>query len=290
VNGALEAHLAAGPTTVCRCWKIVRRDGAVLGFTDHDAALTFEGVRFEPGAGLSAGALAQGTGLAVDNGEAMGVLSADSISAADLEAGRYDGAAVSVWLVNWADVAARQLLFAGRIGEVRRGGGAFHAELRGLSEGLNRAGGRAYMRHCPAVLGDERCRFDLAQPGYRVTWRPVEVERGQRFVFAHGGGVQPRWFERGRLFVLEGAATGLEGVIKHDQADASGRRIIELWEPVRAPVVAGEAVRLEAGCDKRAETCRSKFANIVNFRGFPFVPGEDWLVAVPATQPGVVAG
>jgi uncharacterized phage protein (TIGR02218 family) len=245
---------------------------------------------FAPDAGLSAGALAQGTGLAVDNGEAMGVLSADAISAADLEAGRYDGAAVSVWMVNWADVAARQLLFVGQIGEVRRGGGAFHAELRGLSEGVNRAGGRAYMRHCPAVLGDGRCRFDLTQPGYRVEWRPVEVERGQRFVFANGGGVQSRWFERGRLFVLEGAGSGLEGVIKHDQMDARGRRIIELWAPVRAQVASGEMVRLEAGCDKRAETCQGKFANIANFRGFPFVPGEDWLVAIPATQPGVVAG
>lgn len=290
MNAALEVHLATGLTTVCRCWRVERRDGVVMGFTDHDAALAFEGVAFRPGAGMSAGALALGTGLAVDNGEAMGVLSAESISAADLEAGRYDGAAVSVWLVNWENVAARQLLFAGRIGEVRRGGGAFHAELRGLSEALNRAGGRAYMRHCPAVLGDMRCRFDLAQPGYRVTWRPVEVERGQRFVFAHGGGVQPRWFERGRLFVLEGEGAGLEGVIKHDQTDAAGRRIIELWEPVRAGVAAGVQVRLEAGCDKRAETCRGKFANMTNFRGFPFVPGEDWLVAIPATQPGVVAG
>jgi uncharacterized phage protein (TIGR02218 family) len=290
VSAGLAAHLAGGLTTVCRCWRVRRRDGLVLGFTDHDGPLAFDGVDFLPGAGLSAAALAQGTGLAVDNGEAMGVLSADAISAEDLEAGRYDGAEVAVWLVNWERVAERQMLFAGSIGEVRRGGGAFHAELRGLSEALNRAGGRAYMRHCPAVLGDRSCRFDLTQPGYRVAWVPVEIERGQRFVFAHGGGVQPRWFERGRLYVLAGAGAGLEGVIKHDQTDARGRRVIELWEPVRAAVLAGDQVRLEAGCDKRADTCRSKFANLENFRGFPFVPGEDWLIAIPATQPGVMAG
>ena len=85
-------------------------------------------------------------------------------------------------------------------------------------------------------------------------------------------------------------SSGVEGVIKHDQTDAAGRRIIELWEPVRAEIVPGDLVRLEAGCDKRSETCRSKFANIANFRGFPFVPGEDWLVAIPAMQPGVEAG
>jgi len=60
--------------------------------------------------------------------------------------------------------------------------------------------------------------------------------------------------------------------------------VIELWEPVRAEVGPGDRVRIVAGCDKRLETCRAKFGNVVNFRGFPFVPGEDWLVAIPATQ------
>jgi len=60
-----------------------------------------------------------------------------------------------------------------------------------------------------------------------------------------------------------------------------GSRQIELWEPIRAAVGAGDTLRIEAGCDKRAETCRLKFNNIVNFQGFPFVPGEDWLTSVP---------
>jgi uncharacterized phage protein (TIGR02218 family) len=42
-------------------------------------------------------------------------------------------------------------------------------------------------------------------------------------------------------------------------------------------------IRLEAGCDKRFETCRLKFANLLNFRGFPDIPGDDWLVSTPAT-------
>jgi uncharacterized phage protein (TIGR02218 family) len=290
VTAALLGHLAGGLTNVCRCWRVRRRDGVTLGFTDHDMALAFDGVAFRPEAGLAAGALMQGTGLAVDNAEAMGALSAEAISEADLEAGRYDGAEVKVWLVNWMDVAARRVLFAGTLGEVRRGDGAFRAELRGLTEGLNLPGGRAYVRQCTAVLGDAGCRFDLGQAGYAAVWRPASIERSQRFVFAAVGGFQPRWFERGRLFVQSGTGAGLAGVIKHDQTDAAGRRVIELWEPVRAEVLPGDEVRIEAGCDKRMETCRAKFANVVNYRGFPFVPGEDWLVAIPATQAGVAAG
>jgi uncharacterized phage protein (TIGR02218 family) len=286
---ALLDHLATGLTSVCRCWRVVRPDGVVLGFTDHDAVLAFDGVTFRPEAGMAAGALLQGTGLAVDNAEAMGVLSSEAISAVDLDAGRFDGAEVTVWMVNWANVAARQVLFAGHLGEIRRGDGAFHAELRGLTEPLNRVGGWAYVKQCPAVLGDRRCRFDLSQPGYRIDAEAVLVERGQRFTLAPMAGVQLQWFERGRLFVLDGAGAGLEGVIKHDQTRSDGMRVIELWEPVRATVEAGDLIRLEAGCDKRVETCRQKFANLMNFRGFPFVPGEDWLVAIPATRARVVA-
>ena len=55
----------------------------------------------------------------------------------------------------------------------------------------------------------------------------------------------------------------------------------ELWEELRAEIAAGDLVRLEAGCDKRMETCRLKFANILNFQGFPDIPGEDWVMAYP---------
>jgi uncharacterized phage protein (TIGR02218 family) len=283
VSGLLD-HLATGLTTVCRCWRVTRRDGVVLGFTDHDGTLVFGGVTYQPEAGLSAGALVQGTGLAVDNAEALGVLNSAAISEADLEAGRWDGAEVRVWLVNWAKAGERRVMFAGSLGEVRRGDGAFRAELRGLTEGLNRGGGRAYVRACTAVLGDAGCGFDVTAPGYAAEWEVLSAERGQRFVFAGGGGFAAKWFERGRLFVLTGAGAGLEGVVKHDQTSGGGQRVIELWEPVRAEVGPGDRVRIVAGCDKRLETCRAKFGNVVNFQGFPFVPGEDWLVAIPATQ------
>ena len=54
-----------------------------------------------------------------------------------------------------------------------------------------------------------------------------------------------------------------------------------LMQAIGAPVAAGDLVRLEAGCDKRAVTCRDKFSNFMNFRGFPHVSGEDWLVSYP---------
>ena len=43
-------------------------------------------------------------------------------------------------------------------------------------------------------------------------------------------------------------------------------------------------IRIEAGCDKRADTCRVKFGNFLNFRGFPHIPGEDWLTSYPVSS------
>lgn len=277
---ALLGHLRGGATTVARCWRLTRADGLVLGFTDHDRDLVFEGCRFRAGAGLSAKALSQTTGLAVDNTEAAGALSDAAISEPDLLAGRFDGAAVEAWLVNWADPGQRMLQFRGRLGEVTRGGGAFQAELRGLTDLLNQPQGEVFQRACGAVLGDRRCGVDLTLPGYHAE-RVVEVvEAGRLFRFAEFTGFEDRWFERGRLTLLQGPAAGLVGVVKNDRLH--GRmRIIELWEAIRAPVAPGELLRLEAGCDRRAETCRLKFANFMNFRGFPHLPGEDWLTAMP---------
>lgn len=284
IDPGLATHLAGGVTTLCRCWAVTRRDGVVLGFTDHDEAVTFEGITFRADTGMTAAALQHTTGLSVDNTEAEGALSSEAIAEADIVAGRYDGAEVRAWLVNWSEPEERMLQFSGSLGEVTRAGGAFKAELRGLAEALNHPQGRVYQTPCAAVLGDVRCGVDLATPGLAAELAVELVEDGRVFLFAELEGFAERWFERGRLRVLNGPAGGLVGVIKNDRPNSGGRRI-ELWERLKAEIGPGDMVRLETGCDKRVETCRAKFDNLVNYRGFPSIPGEDWLMAVPSNQP-----
>src|SRR5699024_7658383 len=160
------------------------KDGVVMGFTDHDGPLSFEGLTFRADTGLSALALQQTTGLSVDNTEALGALSDASIREEDIEAGRYDGAESRGWRVNWQDVRQRHLQFRGTIGELRRSGGAFEAELRGLTEALNRPMGRVYQKPCSAVLGDRACGFDVDTPGYSKELTPVEITDRRIFRFA----------------------------------------------------------------------------------------------------------
>ena len=277
---ALFAHLETGSTTVCRAWTVRRRDGLVLGFTDHDRELEVEGVVCRADTGMTARALQQTTGLSVDNTEAVGALSAAAISEADLIAGRYDGAEVRSFLVNWISPQDALEQFRGSLGEISRMGGSFKAELRGLSELLNRPHGMAYTPGCSAVLGDVRCRFDLGQPGYRIERGVEAVEDGRVFRFAAFASFDDFSFDGGRLDVLTGAAAGLVGVVKSDQRKAAGRKI-ELWQSIQAPIVAGDTIRVSAGCNKSATTCRAKFDNFLNFRGFPHIPGDDWLASYP---------
>lgn len=279
-SDSLKAHLAGGVTTLARAWALVRKDGRVLGFTDHDEGMAFEGVRFEPGSGMTAKVVLQGTGLSVDNTESYGALSSEAISEVDILAGRYDGAEVTVWLVNWADPRMRTVIFRGHLGEVSRGAGAFTAELRGLTEALGNEQGRIYHPRCAAVLGDGKCRFDLTKDGYALETVSSAVNEAVLHVAA-GAGFEDRWFEKGRLRVLDGAAAGLIGVVKNDRLQADGVRVIELWQRLGADPAVGDRLRLDPGCDKRAETCRLKFDNFPNFQGFPHIPGEDWLVSYP---------
>jgi uncharacterized phage protein (TIGR02218 family) len=279
-SAALHAHLSTGCTTVCRAWTVVRQDGLALGFTDHDRDLVIEGITCRANTGMTARALQQTTGLSVDNSEAVGALSDEAITEADILAGRFDGAVVRSFLVNWSVPEEFLEQFRGSFGEIARSGGAFRAELRALSEALNLAQGYSYQPGCSAILGDARCRFDVTTPGYAAERAIEAVEDNRMFLFDGFDGHDDRWFEHGRFEMLSGAAAGLVGWVKSDRLVGSTRRI-ELWQELNAPVLPGDGFRVIAGCNKLAATCRTKFSNFMNFRGFPHIPGDDWLASYP---------
>lgn len=276
----LQSHLLEGVTTLCRAWDLTRRDGEVMGFTDHDLDLVLDGLTYRADTGMTAKVLSQTTGLSVDNTEAVGALSDVAVTEEDILAGRYDGAQVRAWLVNWAAPEQRVLQFQGSIGEVTRTGGAFQAELRGLAEALNQAQGKIYQKPCSAILGGTGCKFDLDTPGYTVELTVEQVEDARVFQFSEIAGFDARWFENGLLQVLDGEAAGLTGLVKNDRENSDGR-MVELWHSLRAAITVGDRIKLVAGCDKQAETCKVKFDNFLNFQGFPHIPGEDWLVSYP---------
>lgn len=277
VSAAFEAHLMTGLTTLARCWKVVRRDGTIFGFTDHDCGLSFDGTAFLADSGMTAFALQQGSGLGVDNTETLGALSADAISEEDIAAGLYDGAEVICWLVNWAEPTQRMVLFAGHIGEITRSSGQFQAELRGLSEPLNQPMGRAYQKTGGCSLGGADCGVDLDRAEFTADVSVLSETNGLLFEVKSAAEFDDGWFTHGLL--IDDTA-GQQATIKRDSSTAEGREIA-LWTPLPGVFPQGAGLRLVAGCDRQFATCRFKFSNHLNFRGFPDIPGDEWIATLP---------
>lgn len=275
----LAAHVASGATTLCWCWRLIRRDGAVQGFTDHDRDVTFDGTTFEAASGMTASEMRETVGLSVDNMEVTSAVTSERLAEEDLAAGLYDDAAVEIFRVNWAAPAQRVLMRSGNLGEVKRSGIVFAAEVRGLAHRLGETKGRVFQYGCDADLGDGRCGVDLDDPAFRAMGALATVMSPRRFKVSGLDGFAAAWFTHGLLTFTSGAANEQRIEVKNHSKSAGGV-VLEIWSRARLPLEPGQTFVVTAGCDKRIATCQSKFANAVNFRGFPDMPGNDFLTAV----------
>lgn len=276
VPPALAARLKGGATTLCRCWALRRRDGLVLGFTDHDRDLAVAGVTYAARTGLEAAEASAELGFAVSGGEVAGALTSAGITAGDVAAGLYDGAGVETWLVDWREPVARILLDVASIGEIRQAGEAFVAELRGLMHRLDVQTGRSFRAACDAQIGDTRCRVDLADPRFRASGTVRDAPEPDRLEVILTGDFPSGWFVGGRLVWDGGANAGLAADLRSHRGGEEAT--LELWEAPPRPAAPGDAFYITAGCDKSLATCREKFANALNFQGFPHMPGNDFVL------------
>ena len=260
-------------TTIALCWRLERRDGVALGFTTHDRDLEIGGLVYRAAPGMLPSAIALGDGFEAESLDVEGALSSAAISAADLGAGRWDGAAVAVLMVDWEDPEGETFAVArGELGEVSTKGDAFEAELRGPTALLDAPAVEQTSPECRANLGDRRCRVDMAARTLitRIAAVPdevtVEVEAAAPGGAYAGGAL--RWFG--------GANSGLTSLVL---ASEEGR--LSLAEPPPFAPAAGDLVEIKEGCDKSLATCAGRFGNAANFRGEPHLPGFDLLTRYP---------
>jgi len=283
LSSGLAEHVASGATTLCWCWRLTRRDGVRQGFTDHDRDVAFDGTVFEAAAGMEASEIRDSVGLSVDNLEVTSAVTSERLAEADLAAGLYDNAAIEIYRVNWAAPEQRVLMRSGNLGEVKRSGRAFAAEVRGIAHTLQETRGRLFQYTCDADLGDARCGVDLDNPAFRGMGALVAVTSPSRFTVSGLDAFASGWFTHGLLTFTSGAAEAQSIEVKQ-HAKVGEVVSIELWSRARMPLTPGQTFTITAGCDKRVATCQAKFANVANFRGFPHMPGNDFLTVV--SRPG----
>jgi uncharacterized phage protein (TIGR02218 family) len=285
----LAAHMAEGTTTLCHCWKLIRQDGQTFGFTDHDRDIAFSGTVFTARSGLEAAEATAELGFAVGGGEVAGALMSAGLTEDDISSGRYDDASVETWLVNWSNVEERLLLDIGSIGEIRRADGSFVAELRGVMHRLDEERGRLFRATCSADLGDAKCGVNLSSTAYADTGTVTRTD-GALGIVASDIGFADNWCTGGKLTWLTGDNAGLSVEVKVHRA-INGMDEFDLWQRAPQAIKVGDTFRVTAGCDKTHGMCRRKFSNVANFRGFPHMPGNDFIIRMPQQgEPGLDGG
>ncbi|GEQ97075.1 hypothetical protein JCM17844_07120 [Iodidimonas gelatinilytica] len=277
ITPQLQTHLAQQVTSLATCWRLQRRDGVLVALTSHDRDLMVGGVRYHADGGLSATAARDTADLATDNLEIEGVLESTNLVPDDLSSGRFDGARVTVFMVDWNNPDAGQLLVKqGTLGRITRIDGGFRAEVRGLTHALSQSITEQYSPGCRAELGDRRCKKSLN--AFRRTASVQTVIDETVFVVDFSGDPDG-WYDFGKLRWHLGGNGGLVSEVRRFEM---GR--LTLFQAPPRPMAVGDVFTLTAGCDKTLAVCREKFDNVSNFRGDPFVPGIDALLDYPGFQ------
>ncbi len=263
VLAAFQTYLTSKiAKTFARCWKVTLDDGVVMGFTTHTRNLVFEGITYEMLTGLTTSSIKSSEGLSVDNLAIAAFLS--SKDERDIVKGRFDGAMLEIFVVNYFNLSMGKLREkTGFLGEVTRADGVFQAELRGLMDRLRTKIGRAHTAACDARLGDIRCKVALGQYTATIT----SVTGAKSFQAAALAGFPTDFFTDGDVRFVNGDNIGVVRDIRL-QSDIN----FSFFLTTPFPLVVGDALLLHIGCNKSKRTCIDKFANVINFRGFDFVP------------------
>lgn len=264
-------------TTIATCFRLELKDGRILGFTTCSDDVIFQE---EPNltyltASASKTAFSATNSMAVDNMDATILIESDEITKTDLEKGVYDDAKLRVFRFNYQlkpfsynDI---DKIVEGTVGEVTRNKGTYTTEFRSKTQYLQNSVIETVTPTCRANLGDERCRKDLTNFIFDgvitsvtdFTTITIDVLK------------EDHYFAYGNLFFTSGLSASDDG---HEVKDNIGNTIT-LQLPSEYTFAVGDTIRIRAGCDKLKTTCINKFNNVLNFRGFSFVPGLDSLTS-----------
>jgi uncharacterized phage protein (TIGR02218 family) len=277
---ALIDRIESGSATLCHVWLLTRTDGVKFGFTDHDRDLVVEGVTCQAATGWTAGAAETALGFSPGSLSASGVLDSDAIGETDIQLGQLDHAAIELRRVDWSLPDLSVQLWQGHLSKLTREGERFTAEIEGPLGALDRMVGRTYGRLCDADLGDHRCGVAVSDPAYSGQGQIVSAQ-GRMLTLSGLDRFEAGWLSGGMITPLGGPAVTIAA---HSVRD-DGKAVLILQSvpssALREVLAVGTACTVRAGCDKAYATCRGKFANHLNFQGFPHIPGDDFLSLYP---------
>ena len=275
IPSSLQDHLDGDTNTMANCWKITREDGTTFQFTDADIPVQLSDGEYTPMDSGKASAIENTADINTGDLTVQQIISSDHITVDDLNAGLFDGAKVEIYWTNYTNPDQGTItLFVGYFGEVKmRDDIDFEVELKSLSTKLEQTIGRKYTQQCDAELGDNRCGVDMSL--FTYSGSVTNVTDSQIFTDS-GISEEDNYYRYGKLTWTSGNNSGLSMEVK---GQVGGQITLLLSMPFQVQV--GDTFDVGAGCDKYFDTCKNKFNNVVNFRGFPHIPGRDSISQYP---------
>lgn len=253
--------------TAATFWRVYRRDGITFGFSSHDRDLVFGGITHRAAPGMVPAAIRLTADLSEESAGVEGALSHDAISENDLAAGLFDSASIEVGIVDWETLDHR-VLYIGTLGRVEDDRRGFSGELRSAKSILEQDLVPRTSPTCRATFCGRGCGLSAIRFTTRVQVSEVDIELNRVRV----AGISGEDHLDGVVRFLDGPQTGIAfAVVGADEG------WLTLDRPLSAGLVAGIPAELREGCDHTLTTCAARFENAVNFRGEPFLPGNDLL-------------
>lgn len=253
-------------TTRCTCVKITRTDGEVFAITDLDQDVEVDSVVFKSVAGYTPSQISQSTDLSVGNADLEGLIGVLGIDRDVLRLGLFDHARIDMYLVDYSTASVIVQLGSGTWGETTLKNGRYTAEYRGLSQKLQSPISRVVMPTCDAMVFDNRCRANRAlhsEIGSAV------ASNSARTIVTVSLVAEPGYYNGGVVEFTSGDNSGARYEVKSHWATG-----FELYLPAIYSISPGDTFEISAGCNKSLNHCKTKFDNVVNFRGFPHLPGR----------------
>ena len=291
IPGPFQNHLNGRETTTSLLWQIDRPDGLSFYFTDHDEDVIYNGHTFLAATSFSASAIQEQLGLAVSNLEILGIFDSASITEDDLIGGRYDGSTMRIYIINWKQPGPTMVAQIGRytLGQTQMGDFAFQAEMRSLAQHFSQHVGSLCSPKCRTLLGspsgvsplESGCNFTMPAPIVgtiaaitdRKTFR---VSAAGSYPNGTKGSLSGGYFSFGTVQFTNNTCKDIAREVLDN--DPSLNFTMRLPFPLDFQV--GDAVEMQIGCDRSMPVCAGNFANAVNFRGEPYVPGTDKMFLV----------
>lgn len=182
--------------------------------------------------------------------------------------GQFDGAEVQVeraYMPTYGDVSAGTVIIhIGRMGDVEVDGLLVTFTVNSHMELLNQKLPRnIYQPGCVWTLYDAGCGLSKAAFTFSRTLLAGSSASILKITDGHAVG----YYDLGTIKFTSGANNKVSRTVK----SWDGTNLV-LFVPLPRAVNTGDALDCSAGCDLQQATCSGKFANLVNFRAFPYLP------------------